>query len=381
MKFGGSSVATPEKIKKVAEILKRRKQGMNDIVCVVSAMGDTTDELLELAEKISSNPSRREMDAILATGEMVSAALLAMALNEIGENAISLNGLQAGFSTKGRYGFSRVVDVDTTRIERELSDDKIVIVTGFQGINTKSDFTTLGRGGSDTTAVAIASKLGVDCEIYTDVEGIYTVDPRFHKGAKKLKSVSYDEAMEMAHLGAKIIDPRSVEIAKKYGIKIYVALNTANVLGTYIGEENVEDSIISNLSVQDNILLVKKTLENESIAELFLNLAKEDVNIDIISKMENEGKTLVRFTSVIDEKSLIENVADDFEFVENVSKVSIIGNAMRNQSGVAARVFDLLNSNGINFHGLSTSEISISIIVDTLAKEKVMNLLIREFEL
>lgn len=381
MKFGGSSVATPEKIKKVAEILKRRKQGMNDIVCVVSAMGDTTDELLELAGTISNNPSRRELDMLLATGEMVSASLLAIALNDMGEQAVALNGIQAGFITKGRYGFSKVVDVDTRRIERELDDDKIVIVTGFQGLNSKEDFTTLGRGGSDTSAVAIAAKLKVDCEIYTDVEGIYTVDPRFHKKAKKLSQISYDEAMEMAHLGAKIIDPRSVEMAKKYGIRIYVALNTANVLGTYIGEENVEDSIISNLSVQDNILLVKKTLENESIAELFLNLAKEDVNIDIISKVVVEGKTHVRFTSVVDEKDLIEKVSNDFEFVENVSKVSIIGNAMRNQSGVAARVFDLLNSNGINFHGLSTSEISMSVIVDTQVKEKVMSLLIREFEL
>lgn len=381
MKFGGSSVATIEKIKKVAEILKRRKNGMNDIVCVVSAMGDTTDELLSLAGALSKNPSRRELDMLLATGEMVSASLLAIALNKIGEKAIALNGAQAGFEVKGRYGFAKVVDVNTSRIERELSEENIVIVTGFQGINSKEDFSTLGRGGSDTSAVAIASKLGVDCEIYTDVDGIYTVDPRFHRKAKKLSNVSYDEAMEMAHLGAKIIDPRSVEIAKKYGIRIYVALNSANVLGTYIGEENVEESVISNLSVQDNILLVKKTLKNESIAELFLNLAKEDVNIDIISKMDTEGKTLVRFTSVVGERDLIEKVADDFEFVENVSKVSIIGNAMRNQPGVAARVFDLLNSNGINFHGLSTSEISISIIVDTLVKEKVMSLLIREFEL
>lgn len=381
MKFGGSSVATTEKIKKVAEILKRRKNGMNDIVCVVSAMGDTTDELLSLAGELSKNPSRRELDMLLATGEMVSASLLAIALNEMGEKAIALNGVQAGFQTKGRHGFSKVVDVDTFRIEKELLEDKIVIVTGFQGLNSNEDFSTLGRGGSDTSAVAIASKLGVDCEIYTDVDGIYTVDPRFHKEAKKLTKVSYDEAMEMAHLGAKIIDPRSVEMAKKYGIRIYVALNSASVLGTYIGEDGVEESIISNLSVQDNILLVKKTLKDESVAELFLNLAREDVNIDIISKMDTDGKTLVRFTSVIDEKNLIEKVADDFEFVENVSKVSIIGNAMRNQSGVAARVFDLLNSNGINFHGLSTSEISISIIVDTIVKEKVMNLLIREFEL
>lgn len=229
MKFGGSSVANAEKIMNVARILVKRKRDLNNVVCVVSAMGDTTDELIEKARGISSRPSKREMDALLSTGELVSSSLLAMAVESLGEKAISLSGAQAGFKTYGRYGFSKISDVDTSYIEDKLRENYIVIVAGFQGINEIGDTTTLGRGGSDTSAVAIASKLKCDCEIYTDVEGIYTVDPRFYKDAKKLSHISYEETMEMAHLGAKVIDPRAVELAQKYNVRLYIALNTANV--------------------------------------------------------------------------------------------------------------------------------------------------------
>ncbi|WP_138160554.1 aspartate kinase [Peptoniphilus catoniae] len=383
MKFGGSSLSTSEKIKNVAKILVRKKGDLNNIVCVVSAMGDTTDNLIALAKSLSSKPDRREMDQLLATGETISISLLAMAIEELGEKAISLTGPQAGFQVKGRYGFGKIVDVKTDYLEKKLAEGYIVIVAGFQGLNAIGDIMTLGRGGSDTSAVALAAKLKCDCEIYTDVAGVYTVDPRIHKTARKLEHLSYLETMEMAHLGAKVIDPRAVEIAQKYGVRLYIALNTANVMGTYIDkEQNVEQSIISNISIQDNILLVDKKLsEGESISDLFSKLAGKDINIDVISQRVIGDDNYISFTSLIDEKDLISEISEDFSFRENVSKVSIIGNGMRNQPGVAAKVFSLFNANKIDFYQVSTSEISISYIIDTKNKEKVIKLLVKEFDL
>lgn len=382
MKFGGSSVATSEKIMNVARILVKRKRDLNDVVCVISAMGDTTDELIEKSKSITSKPSKREMDVLLSTGELISSSLLAMAISELGEKAISLSGAQAGFKTFGRHGFSKIRDLDTSLVEAKLREGYIVIVAGFQGVNENGDTTTLGRGGSDTSAVALSAKLGSECEIYTDVGGIYTVDPRFHEDAKKLTHISYEETMEMAHLGAKVIDPRAVEMAQKFGVRMYIALNTANVLGTVIDkEDNVEQSIIRGVSAVDNILLVTKKLKGDSISDLFAELAKREVNIDVINQTEVGGETYVSFTSVIEEKEEINSIGDGFEFIENVSKVSVIGNAMRNEPGVAARIFDCLNANNIKFYQVSTSEISVSIIVDTQIKDKVINLFIREFDL
>lgn len=382
MKFGGSSVADADKIRNVAKILVKKKNDLKNVVCVVSAMGDTTDELIEKAKTISENPSKRELDMILSTGELISSSLLAMALQELGEKAIALTGDQAGFKTYGRHGFSKILDVDTSLIEEKLKHGYIVIVAGFQGRNESGDITTLGRGGSDTSAVALAAKLGCDAEIYTDVEGIYSVDPRFYKDAKKLDHISYEETMEMAHLGAKVIDPRAVELAQKFGVRMYIALNTANVLGTIIDKEDVvEQSIIRSVSAVDGILLVTKKLVNQSIADLFSELANEEVNIDVINETLINGEKYVSFTSLIEEKNKIENISDDFSFIENVSKVSLIGNAMRNESGVAARIFNVLNANNIKFYQVSTSEISVSIIVDTQFKNKVMELFIREFNL
>lgn len=382
MKFGGSSVANAEKLMNVARILVKRKRDLNNVVCVVSAMGDTTDELIDKAREINKKPQKREMDVLMSTGELISSSLLAMAVESLGEKAVSLSGAQAGFKTYGRHGFSKILDVDTKKIEEKLRDNYIVIVAGFQGVNEIGDTTTLGRGGSDTSAVALAAKLKCDCEIYTDVEGIYTVDPRFYKDAKKLSHISYEETMEMAHLGAKVIDPRAVELAQKFGVRLYIALNTCNVLGTVIDkEENVEKSIIRGVSSIDNILLVNKKLENQSIADLFSELAKKEVNIDVINQNIIGDEVYVSFTSVVEEKDTINSIGDGFSFIENVSKVSVIGNAMRTEPGVAARIFDVLNANNIKFYQVSTSEISVSIIVDTIIKEKVMKLFIREFDL
>lgn len=381
VKFGGSSVADKEKIESVARILKELAKN-NRIVCVVSAMGDTTDELIAKAKSINKNPNKRELDALLSSGEIISSSLLAMALENIGQKAISLSGLQAGFKTYGKYGFSKILDIDTKRVEEELDQGKIVVVAGFQGVNKENDITTLGRGGSDTSAVALAAKLKAACKIFTDVDGIYSVDPRFYPAAKKLDQISYEETMEMAHLGAKVIDPRAVEMAQKYGVELEIALNTGKVKGTIISEgDNLEKSIITSVSAVDEILLVNKELNNFKISELFAKLADRGINIDVINQTEIGEKSYVSFTSTLDEKENIKAIADDFEFIENVSKVSVIGNAMRNETGVAARIFGVLNDNKIKFYQVSTSEISVSIIVDTKIKDQVMKVLIEEFNL
>lgn len=381
VKFGGSSVADKEKIESVAKILKELAKN-NRLVCVVSAMGDTTDELIEKAKSINKNPNKRELDALLSSGEIISSSLLAMALENIGQKAISLSGLQAGFKTYGKHGFSKILDIDTKRIEEELDQGKVVVVAGFQGVNEENDITTLGRGGSDTSAVALAAKLKAACKIFTDVDGIYSVDPRFYPAAKKLDQISYEETMEMAHLGAKVIDPRAVEMAQKYGVELEIALNTGRVKGTIISEgDNLEKSIITSVSAVDEILLVNKELNNFKISELFAKLADRGINIDVINQTEVGEKSYVSFTSTLDEKENIKAIADDFEFIENVSKVSVIGNAMRNETGVAARIFGVLNDNKIKFYQVSTSEISVSIIVDTKIKDQVMKVLIEEFNL
>ncbi|WP_019132073.1 aspartate kinase [Peptoniphilus obesi] len=381
VKFGGSSVADKEKIESVAKILKELAKN-NRLVCVVSAMGDTTDELIAKAKSINKNPNKRELDALLSSGEIISSSLLAMALENIGQKAISLSGLQAGFKTYGKHGFSKILDIDTKRIEEELDQGKVVVVAGFQGVNEENDITTLGRGGSDTSAVALAAKLKAACKIFTDVDGIYNVDPRFYPAAKKLDQISYEETMEMAHLGAKVIDPRAVEMAQKYGVELEIALNTGKVKGTIISEgDNLEKSIITSVSAVDEILLVNKELNNFKISELFAKLADRGINIDVINQTEIGEKSYVSFTSTLDEKENIKTIADDFEFIENVSKVSVIGNAMRNETGVAARIFGVLNDKEIKFYQVSTSKISVSIIVDTKIKDQVMKVLIEEFNI
>lgn len=301
-----------------------------------------------------------------------------------------MTGFQAGFQTYGSYGKNKIHDVDTTRIDHLLRDGCIVIVAGFQGINESGDFTTLGRGGSDTSAVALAAKLNAPCEIYTDVAGVYSVDPRIHPQAKKLDKISFAEAMEIANLGAKVIDPRAVELAEKYKVSLYIALNTGKVPGTYItdGGDEVERNTISNVSVLNEVLLINlriKKDEKDKITKFFLALAQHDINVDVISQNPLEHETAISFTSVPDRKYDIEAILNEMsiahEFIEAVSKVSVIGDAMRNQPGVAARVFDLFLANNINFYQVSTSEISISYIIDSVAVQQVIKLLADEFKL
>lgn len=390
IKFGGSSVATIDKIKAVAKVIIDRKKDYEQIVVVVSAMGKTTNGLIQMANDLSAYPAEREMDMLLATGEMVSASLLSIYLQSIGEKSVALTGFQAGFETIGSHQVSKISNVITDRLIKELNDGKIVVVTGFQGMNENGDFTTLGRGGSDTSAVAIAAVLKARCEILTDVNGIYTVDPRIRKTAKKIDYISYQETMEMANLGAKVIEPRSVEMALRYDVPLFIGLNTGDLNGTNIIKEEdiVEQNIITNISNKNDVLLVKifKKGSNEfGISEALKQLAQNDINIDMINTIVEENAVGYKITTNLVSKNKTKQVLDemglDCEFKENLSKVSIIGSAMRNQVGVAARAFDILSKESVPFYEVSTSEISISYLVDESKSNKLVNAFADEFNL
>jgi len=396
LKFGGSSVADLSKMKDIAERLAVRQALGEELVVVVSAMGKTTNHLLSMAKEASENPSKREIDMMLSTGEQISIALLTMILQEKGLKAVSLTGYQAGILTEGIHTKNKIKDIDTKNIEKYLSEGYIVVVAGFQGFNENGEITTLGRGGSDTTAVAIAAKLGCGCEIYTDVDGIYGVDPRLYPEAKHMDSITYEEMKEMAFLGAKVMEPRSVDIAQNYGVVIYVGSAHEDKKGTYIqeGEKNVEERSITGLSVLENIMMV--TLSNLPMssghtAEIFTKLAKEEINVDMISQtpMPN-GSVTLSFTAPAEDRKLIESVlhevVDALAEVElktttEILKISVVGSGMRTQSGVAARIFSLFADHGITFKQVTTSEISISYTMEKKHKEKAVKLIADAFSL
>ena len=392
-KYGGTSVGTTEKIKRIAKRVIAEKEKGNDMVVVVSAMGKTTDYLVEMSKEIAINPNKREMDLILSTGEQVSIALLSMAFQEFGYDAIALTGFQAGIKTYGPHTKNKILDIDDEKIKNYLKEGKVVVVAGFQGVNENGDITTLGRGGSDTTAVAIAAKLGCPCHIYTDVDGIYSVDPRLYKEAKKLDVISYEEMMEMASLGAGVMEPRAIEIGCKYNIPIYVASSINDVGGTYIKEydEKMEGNIVTGLSVCDDILMVTVShiLYNlDHVATLFEKLAIENVNVDMISQTAPvDGYINVSFTAPKDDLFIIEKVMRDLEgkveiSIENkITKISVVGIGMRNQSGVSGRLFRILADNEIPFRQVTTSEISISYTIDKKDKEKAVRALSNELNL
>lgn len=384
LKFGGSSVANVEKIQKVADQIIDKKKNFKNIVVVVSAMGDTTDNLIEIARDISPNPSKREMDVLMSTGEQISISLLSMAIIEKGHKAISLTGFQAGFKTQGYHTEAKIEDVHTERVRELLEQGYIIIVAGFQGMNSLGDITTLGRGGSDTSAVALASKLDGLCEIYTDVKGIYTVDPRIFPEAKKLDRISYEEGMEMANLGASVIASRAVELAFKHKVPLYIALSGGEKLGTYIEGGNMEKNTITNISCINDILLVHISNNNMDISALFEKMAQHNINIDVISINILEGKNIT-FSTVNKNKGEIKEILEKeglgFELIEGVSKVSIIGDAMRNQTGIAGRAFHVFKEKKIPFYQVSTSEISISYIIDYKYREEIIHGLAKEFNL
>lgn len=395
-KYGGTSVGTIEKIQNIARHLKGLKKNGNDLVVVVSAMGKMTDELIQKAKQINPTPNRRELDRLMSTGEQQTIALLSMALHAEGIDAISLTGFQAGIKAEGLYTKAKIKDINVDRIENHLEEGKVVIVAGFQGYNEDGDVVTLGRGGSDTSAVALAAALKCRCEIYTDVDGIYSVDPRVYKEARKLDEISYEEMMEMSNLGAGVMEVRAVELGKKYGVEIYVARSLGNTKGTLIKEResNMESKVITGLSINENILMVGiKNIPNspQSIAQIFGELGKAHVNVDMISQSLLNKDTLdLSFTCPLTEEDLFDNAVNEIKsFLKEVVvtkksdliKVSLVGIGMMSHSGVAATIFQLFAEANINFYQVTTSEISISYTVDKENKDKAVNVLSKEFNL
>jgi aspartate kinase len=394
-KYGGSSVATPEHIRRVARrVVEYRRQG-HQVVVVVSAMGDTTDELIALMNKVSDNPPEREVDMLLSTGEQVSIALLAMAISRLGEDVISLTGSQAGIATDGVHTKARIIKVNTERIIRELSAGKIVVVAGFQGVNDANDITTLGRGGSDTTAVALAAALKADlCEIYTDVDGVYTADPRLVPDARKLPTVSYDEMLEMAHLGAAVLHYRAVECAKLHGVTLHVRSSFNRNPGTIVKEAGeVEKSIIVT-GVTHDLNIAKVALfdvyDRPGIAwKIFHALAVENINVDmIIQSAMRDGLNDIAFTICKSDLkktlAVLENIreqvgATGYTYDENVAKVSIVGSGIATNAGVAAMMFEALARENINLEMIATSEIKISCIIKAHEVSRAVRALHRKF--
>ena len=378
-KFGGSSVATPERIMNVARRCIEDYQRGNDVVVVLSAMGDTTDDLIALAKEVNPHPSRREMDMLMSTGEQVSVALMSMAMDFLGVRAVSLNAFQVAMHTTSAYSAARLKRIDSERIKRELDDRKIVIITGFQGVNKYDDVTTLGRGGSDTTAVAIAAALHADtCEIYTDVDGVYTADPRIVPNARKLKEITYDEMLDLASLGAGVLHNRSVELARKYGVKLIVRSSLNNSEGTVVKEDaKMERMLVSGVALDrdcDRIALIGLQDKPGIAFRVFDVLAKAEINLDVIIQSIGRDNTEdISFTlpdDRLDEAIQILNDNKEWLTFQNmdvqrdIAKLSIVGSGMMSNPGVAAKMFEALYNANVNINMISTSEIRVTVIID-----------------
>lgn len=387
-KFGGSSVANQERILNVAKRCVEDYKKGNDVIVVLSAMGKTTDELLELADSVNHKASKREMDMLLSTGEQVSVSLMAMAMHSLDIPAVSLNAFQVMMHSTSKYSNARFKKIDTDRINHELESRKIVIVTGFQGVNKYDDYTTLGRGGSDTTAVAIAAALNADlCEIYTDVDGVYTADPRVVKSARKLEEITYDEMLDLATLGAKVLHNRSVEMAKKYGVPLVVrsSLNTSE--GTVVKEVvKVEEMLITGVAADKNTARISVMGLNDTpgIAfKLFNILAKEHINVDIILQtIGRDGTKDISFTVSEEELERTLEVLEEnkkpltFKEIDSnkdVAKLSVVGAGMMSNPGVAAKMFEALSNANVNINLISTSEIRITVLIDEDEVTRAMN--------
>ena len=386
-KFGGSSVADAKKIQNVCNVISRTYDAGNDVVVVLSAQGDTTDDLIEKAEEINPNASKREMDMLLSTGEQISSSLAAMCLEKMGYPAVSLTGWQVGMQTSSDYSNARIRKVEGSRIRKELDKHRIVLVAGFQGINKYGDVTTLGRGGSDTSAVALAVALKADlCQIYTDVDGVYTTDPRLCPNARKLDEITYDEMLELASLGAQVLHNRSVELAKHYGVELEVLSSFSGNPGTIVKEAvKLEKTYISGVAQDKKIarIAVVGLEDTPGVAyKLFGLLAKNKINVDIILQSigRHESKDISFTVSEKDAESCVKILNenkdylkfDDIQVSTDVAKVSIVGSGMVNNAGVAAMMFEALYQSRINIHMISTSEIKISVLIDKADSEKAL---------
>ncbi len=401
MKFGGSSVANPDRMKSVARrIIEKRREG-NRCVVVVSAMGDTTDDLIDLAKKVNEDPPDREMDLLMSAGEQISSALLAMAIEADGERAAAFFAPQLGIRTDGAHTKARIVDIDGSRLKKELDDGNIVVCAGFQGLNSQNDITTLGRGGSDTTAVALAVALTADvCEIYTDVDGIYTADPRVVPDARKIDRVFFDEMLELASLGAKVMMNRSIEFAKKYNIPLHVRSSLNRNVGSMIVKED-EDTMMERPIVravaadkdQARITAIDLPDVPGVAAKLFGSLAEANINVDMIVQTSSEkeiGRNDISFTvSSSDLKRTVDRLkpvikdlgGGNIIFGDDVSKISIVGVGMRSHAGVAAKMFKSLADAGINIEMISTSEIKVSCIISRAQSDDAVRRIHAAFEL
>ncbi len=396
-KFGGSSVANPQRIQNVAErVVSYRKRGF-DLVVVVSALGDTTDELIKLANEINTHPSEREMDMLLSTGEQISEALLAMAIHKLGFEAISFTGAQVGIITDTSHTRARIIKINADKIKEELKRGKIVIVAGFQGVTLNQDITTLGRGGSDLTAVALAKELNaVECEIYTDVEGIYTTDPRIEPRAKKIREITYDEMLEMASLGAQVMQARSIEVAKKFNVPIHVRSSFSKKSGTMIIKEVriMEEVVVSAVTLNRNeakITICNVPDRPGVAAQIFKTLAGSGINVGmIVQNVSHLRQTDISFTITKSEAlkaiKLTKKVAQNWGSAEvledeDIARVSVVGVGMKSHPGVAATMFDTLAKNKINIEMISTSDISISCIIKNTFAETAVRALHGQFGL
>lgn len=391
-KYGGSSVATTEKITNIAKRLIERKKTDSKIVVVVSAMGDTTDDYISLAKDITKNPDKRELDVLMSTGEMISASLLAMSLKSMGCDAVSYNAYQLEIHTSGTHGKSLIDDINVSKIKESLEEDKIVIVTGFQGLDERGDITTLGRGGSDTSAVALAVKLNGKCEIYTDVDGIYFTDPRKFKEAKKLEEIEYEEMLELASLGAQVMHSRSIELAQKYQIELYVGLSCSDIKGTYIrGMKNMklEDKVITGLATSDDDVAITIDIDEEKIVDLFESIANENISMDMISQTApiNSSNITVSFTipkeDLVKAKEIVSKYVLKNKIIidENITKLSLVGLGMKHTSGVASKVFNILRKNGIKVKLITTSEIRITCAISSKDTHAAVQGIAREFNI
>jgi len=415
-KYGGTSVGSPEKIKNVAQKVKKVKEAGNDVVVIVSAMGHTTDELIDLMNQITENPSHREYDMLVSTGEQVSASLLAMALQEIDCPAVSLTGGQAGVVTEDIYKKARIKDIKLGRLKKELKAGKVVVITGFQGIDSKGDIITIGRGGSDTSAVAVAAALKADvCDIYTDVDGVYTTDPRIVPEARKLNHISYEEMLELASLGAQVLHSRAVECASFYDIVIHLRSSTKDIEGTYImsadqiqkaprlttfarGKEASKmekKEAVRGIALDQNIAKVGilKVPDKPGIAaEIFGALARESINVDMIVQSIHSAGVLADMAFTVERTDLKKAVevtekikkalkADSVVSDPDVCKISIVGKGMVSQPGTAAKMFDVLSKGKINIQMITTSEIRVSCVIKKEEGKKAVQILHKAFGL
>ena len=390
-KFGGSSVANAERVMNVARIVTDTYKQGNDVVVVVSAQGDTTDDLIEKANEINPKAAKREMDQLLTAGEQISISLLAMAIEKLGFPVISLLGWQAGFNTNSIYTSARIKNIKPNRLQAEIAKRNIVVVAGFQGINRYDDLTTLGRGGSDTSAVAIAAALKADkCQIFTDVEGVYTADPRKVEGAKKLKEITYDEMLELATLGAQVLNNRSVEMAKKYGVELEVLSSLNPVPGTIVKEvTKMEKMLIRGVTKDKDVALVSilGLQDTPGIAfKIFSKLSTKNINVDIIlQSFGRDGTKDIVFTVSKDNGpvavEILESFLDNCKIVCNteVSKVSIVGAGMETHPGTASKMFEALYESNINIQMISTSEIKISVIIDAENADRAVSAVHKAF--